>query len=372
MKKLSIILLALALALVFTVPAMAIHIGDDDSPEGSLGITGRYQFDGEARDVDGAKSDFYDDDLDISWIMIKGDVKALIGLEIADTNPWYGTDSSEAGGNTRGQIVDNYYVEWTAMDNLKLKIGEYGLSFGRNIGTDGAGERNIQVTYMLDALDISGAIMQANDQGTGGEDEDVTMYLRLTAKEAGPFTKLDIVSYSQANEISTSENSYTGVDLALPLGPVDLALEYGGNGGDLDGSFILAEIGLGELVGFDLGINYFTSTDDYAGAYDGNDFAPGMILGDQINEELADWSGIWLNAGYDVNDKLSLMGTLILAGENDAGTETGTEIDVGLKYQLADNVSYKLAYGSYSEGDFGAAAGDVDRTETFWRLEFKF
>ena len=369
MKKLSITLLALALALAFTVPAMAIHIGDDQSPEGSIGFTGRYQFDGETRDIDGETVDFFDDDLDVSITMIKGDVKGFVGLEIADTPDFAGAGHVNANVSN---IVDNYYVEWSAMDNLKVKIGEYGLAFGRAIGTDGAGERQIQVTYSMDALSISGALMKAVN---GDEDENDTLYVKLSAKEAGPFTKLDVVSYGQMNDLTTTENSYTGVDLALPIGPVALAFEYGANGGDLDGTFMLAEIGLEELVGFDVGVNYFASSDDYAGPYDGNDWAPGMILGDQINGGVADMTAIWLTFGYGVNDKLSLNAKAILSAEDDAGNEYGTEIDVGLKYKLADNINYQAKYGTYSEGDFGLGSpvgDDVDRTEMWHRIEFKF
>ena len=88
MKKLSIIMLALALGLFMAVPAMAIHIGDTDSPEGSLGVSGTYSFDGEARDsdglVDGTKTDFFDDDFDLSIVLEKGDIKGYVSLELSD------------------------------------------------------------------------------------------------------------------------------------------------------------------------------------------------------------------------------------------------------------------------------------------------
>ncbi|MDF1525357.1 MAG: hypothetical protein P1S59_03680 [bacterium] len=362
MKKLSIILLALALALVFTVPAMAIHIGDDDSPEGSIGFTGRYQFDGESRDYNDVKNDFFDDDLDVSITMIQGGVKGFVGLEIADTPDFAG--NSHVNANV-SNIVDNYYVEWSAMDNLKVKIGEYGLAFGRAIGTDSAGERQIQVTYSMDAVSISGALMKAVD---GGEDEDDTLYLKLSAKEAGPFTKLDVVSYSEMNDVTVPENSYTGLDLAVPVGPVGVAFEYGANGGDLDGNFMLLELALDDLVGFELGVNYFASSDDYSAAYDGSDWSPVAIYGDNINSVLADATALWLTFGYSVNDKLSLNAAALLMTENDVGDDLGTEFDVGLKYKLADNVSYAAKYGSYTEGD--APIGDW--TEMWHRIEFKF
>jgi hypothetical protein len=387
MKKLSIILLALALALVFTVPAMAIHIGDSETPEGALGISGRYQFDGEAIDIDGDKTDFYDDDLDLAVTLMMGSVKAFVGLEIADTNPYEG--NSHAG---KSPITDNYYIEWAAMDNLKLKIGEYGLAFAREIGTTDAGERNIQLTYSMDALDISAAIMVADDGNNGamaatpsnpttsaGEDDNNTIMLKLSAKEAGPFTTLDVVSYTQMNDVATSagasaENSYTGIDLALPLGPVSFAFEYGANGGDLDGTFMLALIGLEELVGFDVTIGYFQSSDDYLTPYDGNDWSPVKIYGDNINGDMADTSAIWVEFGYGVNDKLSLNAAALVQAENDAGDAWGNEFDVGLKYKLADNVSWAASYASYSQGDADPVAqpDDLDYTELWHRIEFKF
>jgi hypothetical protein len=367
MKKLSIILLALGLALMFTVPAMAIHLGNTESPEGSIGINGRYQFDGQIDDVDGVKDDYFDDDLDVGLVWVKGDIKALVGLEIADTNPWEGSSHTGSGVTN---VVDNYYVEWTALDALKVKIGEYGYAFGRAIGTDGAGARNIELIYSLDVLDIHLALTKEDDGSNDGlgEDDDDVIYFKLVGKELGPFTKLALASYTQQNDISATENSYLGLDLAIPLGPVDIGFEYGANGGDLDGTFMVLELGF-MLGNFDLGLNYFTSTDDYLTAYDGNDWAPALILGDNINGDNADMSTIWLTGGYDISDKLNLQAVVVVAAENDAGDAYGTEVDVAAKFKIADNISWALAYGAYTEGD-GVLAGDVDRTETFTRLQF--
>jgi hypothetical protein len=94
-----------------------------------------------------------------------------------------------------------------------------------------------------------------------------------------------------------------------------------------------------------------------------------MILGDQVNGSVADMSVIWIDLWYPVNDRLGVGGIATVASEDDAGNEFGMEVDVALKYKFADNINYKLGYGSYSEGD-GVASGDVDRTEAFHRLEF--
>ena len=130
MKKLSIIMLALALALVMAVPAMAIHVGSPDSPDGELGVTGRYQFDGESRDIDGETHAFFDDDLDIAFKWGMGDVVAYVSLEMSDRIFEGGNggsrDSEDTNDDTNFKVpaVDNYYIEWAAMDTLKLKIGE--------------------------------------------------------------------------------------------------------------------------------------------------------------------------------------------------------------------------------------------------------
>ena len=376
MKKLSIILFALALGLVMTVPAMAIHVGDPDSPEGELGITGRYQFDGETRDIDGETQAFFDDDLDVAFKWGMGDVVAYVSLEMSDRTFAGSNGGSADSSANKVPAVDNYYIQWQAMDALSVKIGEYGMSFGRNIATDGAGASNIQLTYSLDALDISGALTKNVEDGTVGDDDDNDeIILRLTAKEAGPFTKLSVISYTQMNDATTTENSYMGVDLALPIGPVDLAFEYGGNGGDLEGNFMLLYVGLPDLGKIGINLAFFQSSDDYLAIYDGNDWSPVIIYGDNVNGEMLDTSAMWVEFTYDINDKLRVGAQVLGMAENDAGDAWGTEIDLGLNYKIADNISYKLAYGTYSQGDATAAqltAGDVDRTELFNRLEFLF
>jgi len=77
MKKLSIILLALAFALAFTVPAMAIHIGSEGTSPATLGISGTYQFDGQIDDTDNGKDEYFDDDLELVMKYVTGDVTAV-------------------------------------------------------------------------------------------------------------------------------------------------------------------------------------------------------------------------------------------------------------------------------------------------------
>ena len=85
MKKFSIVLLTVALALVFAVPAMAIHIGDiRDADEGALGINGKYTLDGEKTDYDGAENAWYDNDVDVNFTWNLGDVTVRWRAELND------------------------------------------------------------------------------------------------------------------------------------------------------------------------------------------------------------------------------------------------------------------------------------------------
>ena len=378
MKKLSIIMLALALALVMAVPAMAIHVGSPDSPDGELGVTGRYQFDGESRDIDGETHAFFDDDLDIAFKWGMGDVVAYVSLEMSDRIFEGGNggsrDSEDTNDDTNFKVpaVDNYYIEWAVMDNLKLKIGEYVIDFGRLVGLDGAGASNIQLKYSMENLDISGALVKNFEDNTPGDDnDDDEIILQLDVKNVGPFTKLAAASYTEMNDNSATENSYMGLDVGLDIGPVGLGFEYGANGGDLDGDFYVLEVGLGGLIGFDLNVNYFQSSDDYLTPYAGNDWSPVLIYGDNVNGDMTDTSAIWVDATYNLNDAMRLSAQYLFQAENDAGDAWGTEFDFGLRWAIADNVSWALAYGMYAEGD-GLDGDDVDRTELFQRLQFTF
>ncbi len=230
MKKLSIILLALAFALVMAVPAMAIHVGSDQTAEGGLGITGTYKIDGQSDDRDGTKEEWYDDDFELVMKYSTGAVTAVIDLEISDDGTYDGKDvqrgnvtvpTTPPDTDTRTKLVDNYWVSYQAMDALMLKFGEYSCGFARVISTDGACGHNIQGTYSLDQADIT-LILSKITEGTdaGGDDGDVDeTVLKVDVKEAGPFDTLAIYYNSMTDDTAAAgpEVSYTGIDLALPI-----------------------------------------------------------------------------------------------------------------------------------------------------------
>ena len=371
MKKLSIILLALAFALSFAVPAFAIHIGSEGTSAGALGISGKYQFDGEIDDDDAGKDEYYDDDLELVMRYMTGPVTAVIDWEISDRNPL----QSHTNDIT---LIDNYWIEWAATDALTFKAGEYALGFGRKLVLYNEGGSGWTISYALDALDVS--LSSGKDVDTtdvNGDDADATDNMILVkVKEAGPFSKLDIVyMMSQVEEgvlPADQDDNYTGVDLAIPLGPVDLAVEFGSLGGDVaEGSIFVVEVGLDELVGFGLNVNMIQSSDDFDPSpfNGGDDYTPLSVLMDEVNEPQVDITAIWVELGYDVNDQLSLSAAATVSAENDAGDAYGSEVDVGMAYQINDNVVYKASYASWSEDDF---PGNGDRSELWHRIQFTF
>ena len=209
------------------------------------------------------------------------------------------------------------------------------------------------------------------------EDQDTDrIVLGANFKEAGPMTKLNFVFVLEDNEFNEEGASFMLLDAAAPIGPVTLGLQYGSFGGtdatsgaDAEGNYMMVDIGLEELIGFDLSVNYFVATDDLYGGWE-EDYAPFQIIQDEVvlfNETSRDMTTIAVKGSYAYNDKLSFSGAYIMATTTEDGDDIGTEFDVIANYKIADNVSYKAAIGSFSEGDFG-----IPITKYFNRLTVKF
>ena len=374
MKKFSIILLALAFGLVMTVPALAIHIGDERDPQGALGITGQYVLDGEKVDYDGDEAAWYDNDVDVNFTWNMGDVTVRWRAELDDT------EGLEGAKNNAG-IIDDLWVMYKASDALSFKFGEYFIGSSA-VADDTTGGFNIQVMYGLDAVDLSLAIAKLDEDGASSSadadgDEDVERYvLGASFKEAGPMTKLNLTYVMEDDQVNEEGPSFMLLEAGLPIGPVSLGLEYGSFGGtdsggaDAEGNYMIFDIGLEELVGFDLGINYFVASDDLFGDWE-EDYAPFQIIQDEVvidSETSRDMTTIALTGSYGVNDNLKISAAYIMAETTEDGDEIGSEIDVVANYKIADNVTYKAAIGSFSDGDLGF--GDI--TKYFNRLTFTF
>ena len=359
MKKLSIIMLALAFAIVSAGAAFA----------GDVSMTGKYVFDGEDRsDNTGAEGAWYDDDLDITLKITEGNVTAGLALEISDDETFDGGDiNNSTGGGT--SFVNDYYVMYQAMDNLSLKFGQYGYTFGNAIGAYAYGGHNVQANYGLDAADISLILSKIEEDG---EDDDDSMILTVNVKEAGPFTKLGFAYISETNDASgDDEEGFIGLEAALPIGPVAFSLEYGSfssDGAGDGGNYMLFGFGLDELVGFDLDLLVFNSNEDLDASMFGNDYDAMKILTGDIAETT--WAA--LAASYAYNDNLTLAGKALVYGVAGPDDDTiGMEFDLSGTYALADNASYAAGYASWAPGDI-AGADDDTYTKLWHRLTFTF
>ncbi len=392
MKKFSVIFLAVAFAMSLAVPAMAVHFGSlgtgpTPAVDEGFSISGSYTLDAENyNDRDGTNTQWYDDDMEVVLKVNKGDVTAVVDLEVTD-------DESFDGGAIRpSDIVDNYYVmlDNFVTDGLGLKIGEYSVSFARKVVFYAEGNHIIGLTYGLDQIDLGLYIAKQDEQKADPEtDHDLTI---ITGKVKGVdfFKKLDFI-FASAQDDSTTTNDdygYVGVNAAFQVGPVPLAIEYGnisddaGTGalGDDGGNFYVVEAGLDDLVGFDLNFSYFKGNEDLGEVtFGGNDYYPLMIYGFRSgdNGDFKDNSLIMVDGSYKYSDDLTLKAKVLVKGtEGTAGDGTGsgdnvgTEIDLHGIVKLASNASATLTYASWSPGD--AYASGVDDTATDMRARLKF
>jgi hypothetical protein len=345
MKKFYIIMLALVVGAAMAVPAMA----------GDFSIKGQYVFDGEDRDIAGAESAFYDDDLDLDLDVVMGDVGFHWDLELSDDESFDGIGQANA-------LYDNYFVTYQATDALSVKIGEYAIGFNGSRAADGLGNRNIGIGYALDAADI---FLLISKEVEGGEDDNDAMGVTVAVKEAGPLTKLNFLFANTTNEVTAAsdDSSIIAVGAALPAGPVSLDLEFASASSDIagnDGTYMMVVIGLDELVGFDLDLTYYAADDEWNAIF-GEDWDPMKIFVD-----ITDMTFIKLNASYAYNDDLKLAAAALVSAEDDAGNDAGTEFDVSGTYTLADNATYAAGYASYSPD-----TGDGS-TKLWHRLTLKF
>jgi hypothetical protein len=387
MKKLSIVLLALAFAIV---SAGAVFAGDPD-------ISGKYVIDSEDLNWDDDQNAWWDVDIDVYFTWTEGNSTVYWRAELADT------DDVASGKGTN--IVDDLWISYQFNDNLKLKVGEYFMATNP-IADDTTGGWNVQLMYGMDAVDLSVTIDKEveglDTTGANTEDADIDRYiLDANFKEAGPLTKLNFRYVSETNEAASEGASLMAVKFALPAGPVTIDGEYGTfsgtNGiavsgtdapkyglagavdpGDIDaeGDYMMFTFGLDELVGFGLDIGYLATSEDLYALWQ-EDFAPFQIILDDISpaaESNANVTAIWVGGDYAYNDNLTLGATYIMAsltddaGANDAGDTFGSEIDLIANYKFADNVSYKFAIGMFSEGDISVG----DATKVMQRITVTF
>jgi len=236
----------------------------------------------------------------------------------------------------------------------------------------GNGDGIMGLMYNLEGWKLGGYLSKQVD---AAEDDKTEMI--VTAKgDLGP-AAVNLLYGSRINDYTGTDDDqtalYLGVD--VPVGPVGVNLAYGAATNDVDnagdgGTIIILGLGLGDLVGFDLGATVIMTNQDYVenGGGFGNDYGYAEL---NDFDATPDSTIIGLEAGYDVNDKLSVSALAVVS--NDAGDlgDGATEADVTVAYKFADNVKYRAGYATRSAGDPGTE-GDIDKTRLWHRIDFKF
>ena len=390
MKKFSVIFVAVVFAMSLAVPAMAVHFGSlgtgpTPAVDEGFSISGSYTLDGEDyTDRDGVQTQWFDDDMEVVLKVNKGDVTAVVDLEVSDDENFDGTG---ANGLRPNDLIDNYYVTLANFitDGLNLKIGEYSVSFARKVVFYAEGNHIIGLTYGLDQIDLGLYIAKQDETKADPDaDHDLTIF---TGKVKGVdfFKKLNFIFATASQEVTgTSDDyGYTGIDAAFQVGPVPLGVEYGaisdddttGNDG---GTFYIFEAGLDELVGFDLNVSYYSGNEDMGeSTFGSNDYYPLMIYGfrsgdnggfDDVNLAMVDGS-------YKYSDNLKFKAKVLVQGEEGStqgNGSVGTEIDLHGIVKLASNATATLTYATWAPGDAYAAPNDDTATDMRARLKLTF
>jgi len=364
MKKLSILLLALVMT-VCAVPAMA----------GDVSMDGAYMLRGRADDNDGDKNNYFQHELDLNIDVKSGDVTFHWDVELADKDLFDGTglnfNRTDTTGDLPKGIWDGFYVKWQATDALAFQAGIYGVSDNNTLMfySAGNGDGIMGLMYKLEGWNLGGYLSKQVD---AAEDDQTEMIIKANG-DLGP-AKVSLLYGSRVNDATAADDDATALyfDADMPVGPVGVNLVYGSMSSDVStgdgGSIIILALGLQELVNFDLGLTVIQTNEDWAGTTFGNDYGYAELIdGDVTPDQML----IGVEAGYDVNDKLSLSALAIVS--NDCGDlgDGATEADVALAYQFADNVKYRAGYATRSAGDPGTE-GDADKTRLWHRIDFKF
>ncbi len=387
MKKISVIFVAVAFAMSLAVPAMAIHFGSlgtgpTPAVDEGFSISGSYTLDAEDyTDRDDTKTQWFDDDMEVVLKVNKGDVTAVVDLEVTD-------DESFAGGSASrpGDLVDNYYVTLDNFitDGLSLKLGEYTVSFAKKVVFYAEGGHIIGLKYGMDSFDLGLYIAKQVENKTDPEtDEDLTIFT-ANVKGVDFFKKLNFIFATASDETAGGfDYGYTGIDAAFDLGPIPVGVEYGaindddttGNDG---GTFYVATANFKELVNFDLGVEYYSGNEDMGeSTFGSNDYYPLMIYGFRSGDNggFDDVSLAILTAGYKYSDDLSLKAKVLIQGEEGStqgNGSVGTEIDLHGIVKLASNASATLTYATWAPGDAYAAPNDNTATDLRARLKLTF
>jgi len=435
MRKFLMFLMVLALAFTFAVPAFAFEnifggywrtraymnknfTGEDQSEEKDV-----TQVDTRTRLYYTAK--FNDNfkfvnqfEVDAVWgekdkSPIDDDNDPLTGVKETDGFSSYG----DIGADGVRVEVKNSYADMT-FDKTNLKIGVQHATICRGFLFDDDFAGAIVTYKASDTLSIPFIWMKAYEGGKGLDknDEDVDFYAVYPAINLGTATVKPLLMWTTSSDVSTFRGDaesekwdvfFLGADVDAKVGPATVwftgIYEFGTIEGatgfdDTDVSaYLLALGGSTDVDKINIhGQVFYASGQDPDEEEDitafiapaGQSYYWSEIMGLGIfdyqasnaacDDNITDTMALNLGASFKVSDKLTLKGDVWFAqlAEDDeyGNTDLGTEIDLGLKYALLDNVSLDVVAAYLMAGDATTEESDdeADPMELGTRVSFSF
>ena len=220
-----------------------------------------------------------------------------------------------------------------------------------------------------------------NDSDPSENLEDQDNYGIFVNHTSGDFAAGLLVILEDDNADQDSSGTEFSAYFNTSVGAIGIAAEVAMTTGDIEdngmnedsfdnnriGGFIAATTDVGAIG---LTVAGMVAKDGYSAD---SHFTPSVFFGTDNPTAIADiasaagsttWA-VYANAVMPINSALSLSGTLLyadlenlgmeLGGVSDTGQETASEIDLGLKYKLADNAVYSVDLGYLMPNDINLA-----------------
>jgi len=392
MRKLLVLLSAIALVVVFTVPATAFES----------------QFGGYWRTRMFSQTNFSGDDTESLDIMavdtrtrIYYTAKFTDNVKLVNKFEWNSGWGDGVGGDigTDGMgifRIKNSYADFN-LGPLNFKVGAHAAYLARGFWYDDD-HMGLTASYKTDAMTTTFYWIKAVEGGAGPDanDGDVDYYVVAPSFKVGIGAVKPWLAYevSKATDLAAYD---IGVDADLKFGAVALwfsgIMQGGDQATDLSREGTLAAVGVSVPLGavsVHGSINYATG-DDPATADTIEGFVafspywvhaeilgPGVTDNGSSNNSPAGGGALTNLTAFNVGVSLSPMDKLKLKIDvwdatlnEEVGGETklGTEVDIKATYKLVDNMNLDVVYAYLSAGD---ATGDTNPTEIAARLSISF
>jgi hypothetical protein len=390
MRKLLVLLSAIALVVVFTVPATAFES----------------QFGGYWRTRAFSHTNFSGDDTEAmdrteidTRTRLYYTAKFTDNLKFVNKFEWNSTWGDTVGGDigTDGMgifRIKNSYADFN-LGPLNFKMGAHAAWLGRGFWYDDD-HMGLTASYKTDAMTTTFYWIKVSEGGSGPDanDADVDYYVVAPSFKVGIGAVKPWLAYGVSKATDLAAYSI-GVDADLKFGAVALWLSGIMQGGDqatdISREGTLAAVGVNVPLGavsVHGSINY-GSGDDPATADTNEGFVAlspywvhAEILGPGITDNAASNNSPFtsaantmaINVGVSLSpmDKLKLsidVWDVTLNEEVGGEDKLGTEVDVKATYKLVDNMNLDVVYAYLSAGD---ATGDTNPTEIAARFSISF